>query len=437
MAIVGGRAARGMSARWSAGLPGQLLRFACAGVAGLAVDLAVLFVTAPLLGWYAGRVVSFLAAASTTWWLNRRFTFARAPGHAVARPIRREYVRYVAAMLGGAAINYTTYVLTLRGLSTPWAPALGVAFGSLAGMCANFMAAKFLVFGAARGKPDTIQPARQADAPLRLRPLATWPVADRAGLVGVFTDIDDTLTTDGAITPDALAALADLKAAGLKVVAITGRPVGWSLPFAAAWPVDAIVAENGAVALLPPPPWRPGDSLHPVPAKRYLHAAPTRTANFARMQRVLERIEREIPGARRATDSAGRETDIAIDHSEFTHLDEARIDAVVALMRAEGMHATVSSIHVNGWYGDNDKLVGARWIVRELWDRALDDEIGRWAYVGDSTNDQLMFEAFAHSAGVANVARFVPRLAHLPAYVTAGERGAGFAEVARAVLAVR
>jgi hydroxymethylpyrimidine pyrophosphatase-like HAD family hydrolase len=153
------------------------------------------------------------------------------------------------------------------------------------------------------------------------------------------------------------------------------------------------------------------------------------------MQRVLARIERETPGARRATDSAGRETDIAIDHSEFTHLDETGIEAVVALMRSEGMHATVSSIHVNGWYGDNDKLAGARWIVRELWGRALDEEIERWAYVGDSTNDQLMFEAFAHSVGVANVARFVPKLAHLPAYVTTGERGAGFAEVARAVLA--
>jgi peptide chain release factor 3 len=33
------------------------------------------------------------------------------------------------------------------------------------------------------------------------------------GLVGVLTDIDDTLTTDGAITPDALQALAALKAA--------------------------------------------------------------------------------------------------------------------------------------------------------------------------------------------------------------------------------
>ncbi|MDB5732751.1 MAG: family phosphatase [Variovorax sp.] len=269
-----------------------------------------------------------------------------------------------------------------------------------------------------------------------MQPLSAWPAEARRGLVGVFTDIDDTLTTGGAITSDALAALRGLKAAGLHVVAITGRPVGWSEPFAAAWPVDAIVAENGAVALAPtgqnnPQPLSDGLS---VLSKLYQQDAATRTANVVRMQRVLSRIERELPGARRATDSPGRETDIAIDHSEFAHLDDAQIAAVVALMKSEGMHATVSSIHINGWYGEHDKLEGARWIVRELWRRDLDAERDRWAYVGDSTNDQRMFEAFANSIGVANVRRFVPRLAHLPRYVTGGERGAGFAEVARAVL---
>ena len=82
-----------------------------------------------------------------------------------------------------------------------------------------------------------------------MKPLAQWSIEARRGLIGVLTDIDDTLTTHGAITADALQALADLKAAGLVVIAITGRPVGWCEPFAREWPVDAIVAENGAVAL--------------------------------------------------------------------------------------------------------------------------------------------------------------------------------------------
>ena len=270
-------------------------------------------------------------------------------------------------------------------------------------------------------------------------PIAHWqPPVD---LIGVLTDIDDTLTTDGAITPNALAALADLKAAGLHVIAITGRPVGWSEPFAATWPLDSIVAENGAVALLPQNVNK--NSLQRFTAKReellkiYQQDATTRAANYARMQQVLADIEARVPGARRATDSAGRETDIAIDHSEFTHLPPSAIAECVAIMRAAGMNATVSSIHINGWYGAHNKLEGARWIARELLQRDLDAELDRWVYVGDSTNDQLMFEHFDNSVGVANIARFVPQLAHLPRYVTRGERGAGFAELAHAILAAR
>jgi hypothetical protein len=263
-----------------------------------------------------------------------------------------------------------------------------------------------------------------------MQPLASWPAAARAGLVGVLTDIDDTLTTEGRITDDALQALDDLARAGLHVIPITGRPVGWSEPFAQAWPVDGIVAENGAVALART---APAGTLR----KLYQQDAAERAANFARMQQVAQRILREVPGATLARDSAGRETDIAIDHSEFAHLPPEAIVQVVALMRAEGMNATVSSIHVNGWYGAHDKLAGARWAVRELLDRELESELARWVYVGDSTNDVLMFQHFPHSVGVANIRRFEAQLAHKPAYVTEGERGAGFAQVARAILGAR
>jgi HAD superfamily hydrolase (TIGR01484 family) len=273
-----------------------------------------------------------------------------------------------------------------------------------------------------------------------MQALTTWQPP--ANLLGIFTDIDDTLTTDGAITPDALAALHDLKAAGLHVIPITGRPVGWSERFAAAWPVDAVVAENGAVALRPESSENISENgLQRLSDKRlqlskiYQQDAATRAVNFAAMRAVLEAIERQVPGARRAQDSAGRETDIAIDHSEFTHLPQTTIDRCVGLMREAGMVATVSSIHINGWFGAHNKWEGARWIVRELFGRELSQETARWVYVGDSSNDQIMFEHFGHSVGVANIARFVPQLTHLPRFVTRGERGAGFAELARHLLA--
>jgi HAD superfamily hydrolase (TIGR01484 family) len=271
-----------------------------------------------------------------------------------------------------------------------------------------------------------------------MQALKTWPAAQRRDIIGVFTDIDDTLTTAGAITPDALQALTELKAAGLHLIAITGRPVGWSSPFALSWPVDAIVAENGAAALLASQiGHQPLTGGREQPSKLYQQDAPTRLANYARMQQVAARVAREVPGAVISQDSAGRETDIAIDHSEFAHLPPERIAQAVQIMQSEGMTATVSSIHINGWFGAHNKLAGARWIVRELFGRDLAAEMGRWVYVGDSTNDQLMFEAFAHSVGVANIRRFETQLSHKPRYITEGERGAGFAEVAAALLDAR
>ena len=266
-----------------------------------------------------------------------------------------------------------------------------------------------------------------------MTPLTHWPHEARRNLVGVFTDIDDTLTTDGAITPDALQALADLKAAGLLVIPITGRPIGWCEPFmaqgpGAAWPVDAMVAENGAVAFVRgPAPQQPLSKL-------YQQDAATRSANQARMRSIAAQVAAEVPGVELSRDSAGRETDIAFDYAEFARHSPDTVQRVLAVLQRAGMQTTVSSIHIHGCFGDFNKWQGACWIVRELLGRDLTQELDRWVFVGDSGNDQAMFQHFTHSVGVANIARFVPQLTHLPRYVTQGERGAGFTELARFIL---
>ena len=137
-----------------------------------------------------------------------------------------------------------------------------------------------------------------------------------------------------------------------------------------------------------------------------------------------------------AQDSPGRETDIAFDHSEFHHLSSAQIDAALGILKSQGMTATVSSIHINAWFGNHNKWEGARWIFKELTGRDLSQELDRWVYVGDSTNDQVMFEHFSHSVGVANIRRFEKDLVHLPEYVALGDRGAGFAEMAALILPI-
>ena len=272
-------------------------------------------------------------------------------------------------------------------------------------------------------------------------PLSSWPAAERRHIVGVFTDIDDTLTTDGAITPDALQALVQLKAAGLTVIAITGRPVGWCEPFAATWPVDAIVAENGAVALVrgkavDQTGLQPPSTLREPLSKIYQQNAGTRATNQARMQQIGARVMFEVPGAFISRDSGGRETDLAFDYHEHARLSPATVQRVVNLLQGYGMHTSVSSIHIHGCFGDFNKWQGANWIVREVLQRDLAQEIDRWVFVGDSGNDQAMFEHFTHSGGVANIRRFEDQLTHLPRYGTPSERGAGFAEVAAAIVGV-
>jgi HAD superfamily hydrolase (TIGR01484 family) len=275
--------------------------------------------------------------------------------------------------------------------------------------------------------PDSAPPLWETARPWKPAVPDAWPTPPQTPgrACSASSPTSTTHSRDGAIEPAALQALHALNAAGVPVVPITGRSMGWSAPFAQAWPVSAIVAENGAMALL-----RDG-------SVEYAQDEATRARNAVRLRAAAERVLREVPGAMLARDSAGRVTDIAVDHSEFAHLPPAAIDRVVSVMRAEGMHATVSSIHVNGWYGSHDKLSAARWMVRRLYGRDLDGERARWVYVGDSTNDQQMFGWFALSVGVANLRRFAAELHTWPAWITDGERGDGFAEVARCLLAAR
>lgn len=281
-------------------------------------------------------------------------------------------------------------------------------------------------------------PVQDFQAMDRPRPLSELPAPALVGVAGVLTDIDDTLTDHGELLAPAREALHALAAASVPVVAITGRPMGWSEPFARQWPLAALVAENGAVAFLPQAlqaPNEPGGA-------RTLRVAwaqdePTRARHARRLREVAARVLAEVPGATLARDSAGRVTDIAIDHSEYTRLDEASIERVVALMREEGMSATVSSIHVNGWFGDYDKLTTSRTMMQELFGIDLAAEKARYVFSGDSPNDAPMFGFFPNAVGVANVLDFADRMEAQPAYVTRARAGAGFVELCEALLMAR
>ncbi len=262
-----------------------------------------------------------------------------------------------------------------------------------------------------------------------MKPLADW--APAGPIRGVFCDIDDTLTTDGRLTAEAYAALERLHDAGLTVVPITGRPAGWCDHIARMWPVDAVVGENGAFYFR-------YDRAARRLEKRFRDDTATRERNRARLAAVRDRILAEVPGTALASDQLYREADLAIDCCEdVPRLGEPAIDRIVAIMQAAGMTAKVSSIHVNGWFGEYDKLGLTRTLMREQFAVDLDARAAEYVFVGDSPNDSPLFAYFPCSVGVANLRQFGGRLDAWPAYVTREAAGAGFAEVAERLLAGR
>ena len=263
---------------------------------------------------------------------------------------------------------------------------------------------------------------------MTIRPLSEFPAALRTAIRFVLLDIDDTLTTDGRLSAVAYGALEDLSRRGLRLIPVTGRPAGWCDLIARFWPVDAVIGENGAFYFR-------HDHQARAMTRRFWLPAKERERARRRLDRLAEEILAAIPDARIAADQPYRVADLAIDCAEDAGpLPPAEIDRILALMRAAGASAKISSIHVNGWFGDWDKLAMTRRLFREIYGIDLDRQREVVAFIGDSPNDEPMFAYFPLSVGVANIRPFLPRLKSLPAYVTKAAAGDGFVEFAAMLL---
>ncbi len=260
-----------------------------------------------------------------------------------------------------------------------------------------------------------------------LKPIEALPADVVSGLRGIFCDIDDTLTWHGKLIPSALQALFDAQREGLYVVPVTGRPGGWVDHLARMWPVDGVVGENGGLWF-----WTDDDGQM---QRRFLQSERERLNNRERLNALALSIVDDVPGAGIASDQPYRDLDLAVDFCEdVPRLDDPAIDKIVGAFEHAGAVCKVSSIHVNGWYGNFDKLTGCRRFCSDRWGIDLDAERDRWLYVGDSANDEPLFEFFDHSVGVANVADFLDRMSSWPTYVTADPGGHGFTDLVQQVL---
>ena len=261
-----------------------------------------------------------------------------------------------------------------------------------------------------------------------MKPLAEFPVEDRVKIRGVLTDIDDTLTTHGRLFAAAYSAMERLQNAGLLVIPVTGRPAGWCDHIARMWPVDAVVGENGAF-------WFRHDSKARKLVKRYVVSEMERSRRSDQLMKIGKKILTQVPGSAIAGDQAYREADLAIDFREdVPELPREAVSKIVEIMEAEGLTAKVSSIHVNGWFGDYDKLSTTLAMMKEDFDIDLEHDRDQFVFAGDSPNDQPMFAYFPNAVGVANVLQMADLMRDFPKWITPSAGAAGFAELADALI---
>ncbi len=263
---------------------------------------------------------------------------------------------------------------------------------------------------------------------MRIPSIETLRIEVARDLLGVFFDIDDTFTTGGKIPAVAFEALWSLKTHGLHAVPVTGRPAGWCDHIGRMWPVDAVIGENGALYF-----WY--DKGEHKLKERFLDPEDVRMEKRLRLEQIREEILRSVPGAAVASGARHRETDLAIDYCEdVPRLDQEAVDKICEIFRRHGATCKVSSVHVNGWFGNYDKLEMTKIFVRERWGLDLDGHKENFLFCGDSPNDVPMFEYFPFSAGVENILRFSGQMAHWPAFISTNAGGEGFAEIVEVIL---
>lgn len=261
-----------------------------------------------------------------------------------------------------------------------------------------------------------------------MRPLSEMPREVRARIDGVVFDVDDTITRDGRVEAAAFQALWDLHRAGVRLLLVTGRPLGWCDVWARTWPVDAAVGENGAGWV-----WRQGAAVH----EGHPYGEGARTRHGEVLTRVRRRVAHQLPEVPLASDQAARRCDLAFDVGETVRLPQPTVDRLVSAIADEGARAVVSTVHAHAMPGDWDKARGAAGAAEQVLGLSLEAARDRWVFVGDSGNDAAAFAWFGHTVGVANVRDAVDRLPAPPRWVTPSDRGQGFAELARSLLDAR
>lgn len=259
-----------------------------------------------------------------------------------------------------------------------------------------------------------------------MKPFEETTLSELQDVKIILHDIDDTITNGGKLLPEAYGALWQLHNAGFRVIPVTGRPAGWCDMAVREWPIDAIVGENGAFVYY----WKDGKP------EMFRHPSIPAESVAEKLNEVKKACLSGVPGCRVAKDQHFRLYDLAIDFRE----DEPKLPLSAAeqireIAESLGAVAKVSSIHVNCWFGNYDKVSMTRLFLREIY--GIENPERCVLFFGDSANDEPMFRELPLCCGVENIRDFLSRMKVHPAFLAKGEGGIGFANAVRHFLHIR
>ncbi|MGM0432861.1 MAG: HAD-IIB family hydrolase [Spirochaetota bacterium] len=235
-----------------------------------------------------------------------------------------------------------------------------------------------------------------------------------------FTDVDDTITTEGKLFPEALGALWQLSRRGVPIILVTGGSAGWADVYIRQWPVDAVIAESGALVF-----YREGEKPY-----TFIHPSLQGIDLQHRRTDLMNRIKKEIPAAQISSDQFCRLYDVAFDHTHVCgRQKEEMISRIVHICTEEGASCGVSSIHINCWFGEYDKLNMVKLFSQKQYGIERSNIGAQVIYCGDAPNDIPLFRALPLSVGVGSAAFRSWKPEDRPAYSVEESGGKGFLRV--------
>ena len=261
--------------------------------------------------------------------------------------------------------------------------------------------------------------------------IETIPKSFCKNLTYFFTDIDDTMTHQGLLPSQSFQAMWQLSKHGVKVVPVTGRPAGWCDHFARMWPVEGVIGENGAF-------YFSYDRVNNKMKRSYLATEEERQEGQRKLEKIKKRVLQEVPACKISADQPYRIADLAIDYCEdVAPLDQEGVAKICQIVEEEGATYKVSSIHINCWFGDYNKVACFKLFLEDFTGKSLSELQQYIVFIGDSPNDEPIFKELENGIAVANIKKFLPDLAYPPKYITTHETAEGFCEAINVILTKR